>query len=489
LNPLTRFSRAAVFLAVTVALGAASFALADDLPDLGESARADFSPQLERRIGESIMNDIRLHEPSYVDDAEINDYLNWLGGRLVAASANPVGDFYFFAIRDNTVNAFAMFGGFIGINTGTLLTSQSESELAGVVAHEISHVTQNHLARQIAKEKQNSIASLVAMAIGILAARSNSQVAGGVVASAQAGSIQAQLAYSRDFEREADRVGYQTLEKSGFNVRGMSDFFERLQKAGRVYENNAPVYMRSHPMTLERISDMQNRDKNIPYKQVVDSIEFLLVRAKLRAQAGTPREAVNEFEVQLREQKYVSEAAARYSLSYALLRAKDVAGAQREMNALKALKLSSPMISGLAADIRIAAGDLPMAQAIYREALQRYPQSKSLVYGYAEALYAGHQYDQALRFLDAQLQLYLSDFKLYGLQAKAYAAAGKRLQQHRAQAEFYVLQGQLGEAVEQLMLAQRATDGNFYEQSAVDARLRELRKRQAEELKQKKNGG
>jgi predicted Zn-dependent protease len=358
-----------------------------------------------------------------------------------------------------------------------------------VVAHEISHVTQNHLARQIAKEKQNSIASMVAMAVGILAARSNSQVAGGVVASAQAGSIQAQLAYSRDFEREADRVGYQTLDKSGFDVRGMGNFFERLQKAGRVYENNAPVYMRSHPMTVERISDMQNRDKDVPYKQVVDSLEFLLVRAKLRAQAGTPREAVSEFEAQLREQKYASEAAVRYSLSFALLRAKDVDGAQREMNALKALKLSSPMISGLAAEIRIAAGDLPAAQAIYRDALPRYPQSKSLVYGYAEALYAGRQYDQALRFLEAQQQLYLSDFRLYGLQAKAFAASGKYLQQHRAQAEFYVMQGQLGEAVEQLMLAQRASDGNFYEQSAVDARLRELRKQQAEELKQKKNGG
>jgi predicted Zn-dependent protease len=489
LNPLILFARAVLPLAVAASLGAATFVLADDLPDLGESARADFSPQLERKIGERIMNDIRLHEPSYVDDPEINDYLTRFGSRLVAGSSNPGGDFNFFAIRDNTVNAFAMFGGFIGINTGTLLTAQSESELAGVVAHEISHVTQNHLARQIAKEKQNSIASMVAMAVGILAARSNSQVAGGVVASAQAGSIQAQLAYSRDFEREADRVGYQTLDKSGFDVRGMGNFFERLQKAGRVYENNAPVYMRSHPMTVERISDMQNRDKDVPYKQVVDSLEFLLVRAKLRAQAGTPREAVSEFEAQLREQKYASEAAVRYSLSFALLRAKDVDGAQREMNALKALKLSSPMISGLAAEIRIAAGDLPAAQAIYRDALPRYPQSKSLVYGYAEALYAGRQYDQALRFLEAQQQLYLSDFRLYGLQAKAFAASGKYLQQHRAQAEFYVMQGQLGEAVEQLMLAQRASDGNFYEQSAVDARLRELRKQQAEELKQKKNGG
>jgi predicted Zn-dependent protease len=489
---LSRFSviaRSLVFLAVAAGCASISCVWADDLPDLGESARADLSPQLERRIGQSIMNDIRLHEPSYVDDEEINDYLRQFGGRLVAASANPGGDFNFFAIRDNTVNAFAMFGGFIGVNTGTLLTAQSESELAGVVAHEISHVTQSHLARQIAKEKQNSIASMIAMAVGILAARSNSQVAGAAIVSAQAGSVQSQLAYSRDFEREADRVGYQTLEKSGFDVHGMGDFFERLQKAGRVYENNAPVYLRSHPMTLERISDMQNRAHEAPYRQVPDSLDFLLVRSKLRAQAGTAREAVTELETLLNEKKYFSEIATRYGLSYARLRAKDLAGAQREMDALKALKPASALISGLAAEIRVAAGDRPAAQAIYRDAIQRYPRSRALIYGYAEALYGDRQYDQALHFLDAQLQLTPSDFKLYGLQAKTYAALGKRLQQHRTQAEFYVLQGQLIPAVEQLQFAQKAGDGNFYEQSAVDARLRELRKQQLEEAKQKKNNG
>lgn len=486
MNPFLNIPRTLRPLVLAAALGCVSVALADDLPDLGESARADFSPQLERKLGERIMNDIRLHEPSYVDDAEINDYLNSLGNRLVSGSSNPGGEFHFFAIRDNTVNAFAMFGGFIGVNTGTLLTAQSESELAGVIAHEISHVTQSHLARQIAKEKQNSIASMITMAIGILAARSNSQAAGAAIASAQAGSIQSQLAYSRDFEREADRVGYQTLEKSGFDVRGMGDFFERLQKAGRVYENNAPVYLRSHPMTGERISDMQNRAQGAPYRQVLSGIDFQLVRAKLRAQMGTPREAVGEFEAQYRERKYSSEAAVRYSLSYALLRAKDVAGAQREVNALQALKLPSAMVSALAAEIRVAAGDLPAAQAIYRDALQRFPQSRALVYAYAEALHAGNQHEQLLTFIDARLQDSPSDFKLYGLQAKAYAALGKRVQQHRAQAEFHALQGRLGEAVEQLLLAQRAGDGNFYEQSAVDARLRELRKQQAEEAKQKR---
>ena len=481
------------WLVLSVSLFAAivgsSIAIADDLPDLGESARAELSPQMERRIGENIMKEIRQREPSYIDDSDINDYLNSLGRRLVEASANPIGDFSFFAIRDNTINAFAMFGGFIGVNTGTLLTAQSESELAGVVAHEIAHVTQNHLARQIAKEKQNTITSMVAMAIGILAARSNTDIASATIASAQAGVVQSQLAYSRDFEREADRMGYQTLEKSGFDVHGVGDFFERLQKAGRLSDSNAPVYMRSHPLTVERISDMQNRAQSSPYRQVVSSLDFYLVRAKLRAQMGTPREAVSEFETQLREKKYASQAAARYGLVYALMRAKDTTAAQRELDGLLALRVASPIIAGLAGEVKTKAGDFTDAQAIYRDALLRFPQAKSLIYAYAESLYAGRQYDQALVFIEAQLQLYFADSTLYGLQAKTYSAMGKRLQQHRAQAESYLLQGQLGSAVEQLQYAQQETDGNFYEQSAVDARLRELRKLQAEEEKQRKNGG
>ena len=476
------------FLAILLSFSV-SCVSAEDLPDLGESARAELSPQLERKVGEKIMNEIRQREPSYVDDPEINDYLERLGSRLVEASANPTGDFHFFAIRDNTVNAFAMFGGFIGMNTGTILTAQSESELASVLAHEIGHVTQNHLARQIAKSKQNTIPSMIAMAIGILAARSNSNIAAATITSAQAGVVQAQLAFTRDFEREADRLGYQTIEKAGFDVRGMGDFFERLQKAGRLYENNAPVYLRSHPLTLERISDMQNRAQLAPYRQVMSDLDFFLVRAKLRAQMGTPRDAINDFELQLKEKKYASLAAVRYGLATALMRNADAAAAQREIDAIKALKVSSPMIAGLAAQVRVALNDLSGALAIYREALQDFPQAKSLVYGYAESLLSSRQYDQCLQLLEAQLQINFSDFKLYALQAKTYSAQGRRLQQHRAQAESYLLQGQLAQAIEQLQYAQRETDGNFYEQSVVDARLRELRVMQADEDKLRKEGG
>ncbi|WP_228488009.1 M48 family metalloprotease [Rhodocyclus gracilis] len=476
---------AAAMLAVT----APTVLFAEDLPDLGESARADLSPQIERQVGESIMNDIRLNEPTYVDDAEISDYLNHLGGRLVAASPDPGGSFYFFAIRDSSVNAFAMFGGFVGVNTGTILTAQTESELAGVLAHEISHVTQNHLARQISKEKQNSVASMISMAVGILAARSNSQVAGAAIASAQAGAVQAQLAYSRDFEREADRFGYLALEKAGFDVRGMAAFFQRLQMAGRVYENSAPIYLRSHPLTVERISDMQNRAQNAPYRQVVDSVDFQLVRAKLRAQQGTQRDAITEFETQIAERKYSSALAAHYGLARAYLRAKDLAGAQRELDAVKALSkiptTGSPLIYGLAGEIRAAAGDLPGALAAYRDGLQRYPAAHSLIYACAETQFLLRQYDAALRFIDQELQRYPSDFKLYELQAKNYAGQDKRLQQHRSLAEFYALQGQLGQAIEQLLIAQRAGDGNFYEQSVVDARLRELRRQQDDEKKRR----
>ncbi|MDQ5946961.1 MAG: beta-barrel assembly-enhancing protease [Pseudomonadota bacterium] len=478
--------RKALSLLLCTTLATMSPAFGDSLPDLGESARADLSPQLEKKIGESIMNDIRLHEPSYVDDPEINEYLNRLGSRLVAASTSPGADFHFFAIRDSQVNAFAMFGGFIGINTGTILTSQSESELAGVVGHEISHVTQSHLARQISAQKQQSVLGMIAMAIALLAVRSNSQAAGGAIAGSEAAMIQSQLAFSRDFEREADRVGYDILERAGFDPRGMSEFFERLQRSSRVYENNAPVYMRSHPITVERISDMQNRQARAPYKQIRDSLDFQLVRAKLRAQLGSPKEAVSDFETLLRERKFASEAAVRYGLAYSLYRAKKYAQAEQELEMVRRQKSGSAMAESLAGELKASAGDLSAAATIFRDALQRFPLSRALAYGYADTLFSLRSYDKLQAFLDEQLQSYTTDPKLYSLQAKTHAMQGRKLQQHRALAEMYILQGRLVQAIEQLQFAQRAGDGNFYEQSVVDARLRELKKQQAEELKQKK---
>src|ERR1039457_1405174 len=190
-------------------------ALAEGLPDLGDARQVELSPQMERRIGESIMRDMRLHEPDFVDDAEATAYLNALGNRLVANSEDVRQDFEFFLVKDPTLNAFALPGGYIGVHTGLIVAAQSESELAAVLAHEIAHVTQRHMARMASKEGQLSAAMLAAMVLAILAR--NSQAGSAAAAIGQASAITAQIGYTRDFEREADRLGFLTLEKSGFD--------------------------------------------------------------------------------------------------------------------------------------------------------------------------------------------------------------------------------------------------------------------------------
>ena len=459
---------------------------AEGLPDLGDSSSTDLSPQMERRFGESVMREIRYRDPAYVGDAEIQAYLSDLGGRLAAQAPGPRPEFEFFAVRDPTLNAFAMPGGFIGVHTGLILAAQNESELAGVLAHEIAHVTQRHIARMVGQQKTASLASLAAIVVAILAARSNSQVGQAAAAAGQAVGIQSQLNYTRDFEREADRIGMQTLDEAGYDVRGMAAFFGRLQQFGRLYENNAPAYLRTHPLTTERISDMDNRAEQKPYRQVPDSLSFQLVRAKLRAEQGTPAEAVADLQAVVRDRKYASEAAARYGLARAYLRAKDYPAADQELAALRRLAAASPMVENLAGELRLAQGDAAGAVKVYREARQRYPRERALIYGQAEALLAAGRAPEAQQVAGAELRAFPDDPRLWELQARSYAAMGKRALQHRSRAEVYAIQGQLSGAIEQLQIAQKAGDADFYENSAVDARLRELRAAQAEEAKNKR---
>jgi predicted Zn-dependent protease len=455
---------------------------AEGLPDLGESSASDLSPQNERRIGEAIMRDIR-RDTAYVEDAEVLSYLDDLGRRLSANAEDLRQDFEFFAVRDPTLNAFALPGGFIGVHTGLILAAQGESELAGVLSHEIAHVTQRHIARMVGKQGQATLASLAALVVAILAARSNSQMSEAALATGAAVGVQTQLNYTREFEREADRIGMQILEASGLDVQGMASFFERLQQFGRLYENNAPAYLRTHPLTTERIADMENRAASRPARQGVDSLNFQLVRAKLRSELGSPRDAISDFESQMKERKYASPAAARYGLARAYLRARDGAAAQREIGELRKLKAASPMIETLAAETRLAGGDSAGALKIYADARARYPADAALRYGVVDTLISAGRADEARQVAEAALRDRPGDSRLWTLQAKACAALGKRLQQHRAQAEAYALRGQLLAAIEQLQIAQKAGDGDFYEQSAVDARLRELKRQQAEEAK------
>jgi predicted Zn-dependent protease len=471
-----------------IAAACLSFALlapqawAQTLPDLGDASGSLISPALERKIGEQAVQEIR-HDPSYLDDPEITEYVNELGQRLVAATPDAQQGFEFFVLRDNTINAFAMPGGFVGVNTGLLLAAQTESELASVLAHETAHVTQHHLARLIGKQDQMSMPTLAAILVGLLAARSRPDVTQAVITGATAANVQSQLNYTRDFEREADRIGFQRLQAAGFDVSAMPTFFERLQKATRLYENNAPAYLRTHPLTSERIADMQNRAQNAVYKQAPDNIEFYFVRAKLVAEQGRPSEAVAHFDEAVREHRYADEAAARYGLASALLRARDFRRAASEVEAVKKLAGSDPMVDLLSARIRLGEGDATGASSALRSALLRFPNYRPLHYAYVDVLQGMGQHQAALAWLSELVKSYPRDARLYSLQAKSYAASGKRLLQHQALAETYVLQGTLPAAIEQLQLAQKSGDGDFYQLSAVEARLRDLRSQQAEERK------
>ena len=446
---------------------------ADDLPDLGDVSQGTLSPQQERQIGEQSMYQIRA-DKSYLDDTEVNDYLNQLGYQLVANSNDPGQEFDFFALDDSTINAFALPGGFIGVNTGLMLTAQSESELASVLSHEIAHVTQHHLARMMAGQKFDTMAAMAAIAVAILAARSNPDAAQAAIVGVQAGSIQRQLNFTRTYELEADRIGLATLQKSGFDTRAMPLFFERLQKSARLLDNSTPSYLRTHPLTNERIADIASRVQQIPYHLVADNLNFQLVRAKLRAAQSNPQEAVAFFTAALGAQKHGDQTAQRYGLALALLKNGKPALAAQEFSPLNKQVSQNPMIATLAGQIRNAAKKDKGLIAFYRTATQNFPQHRALSYDYAELLLQDKRFDETLKLLNDQVTDHPNDPRLYELQARAYAALDRRQEEHHAVAYAYALRGNLYAAIEQLELAKLAGK-DYYQLSIIESELKQFK--------------
>ncbi|MFO0521229.1 MAG: M48 family metalloprotease [bacterium] len=471
--PTPRFGRVLRACALAVAV-CVPLAGASDLPDLGDVSRGVLSTVQERQLGVEVMREVR-NDRSFMDDAELNAYLANLGYRLASNSPDARIAFEFFVMNDPSINAFALPGGFIGVHTGLMAAAQTESELAAVIAHEIAHVTQGHIARLVANQQQAQIGSIVAMALALLAARSNPQLAQGAIVGAQAAVVQSQLNFTRDMEREADRVGLSILERSGFDVRGMSSFFERLQRATRSFETSAPAYLRTHPMTTERIADALNRIDSLPYRQVPDDPEFQFVRTRLIAMQGAPRDAVGTFEAGLKQGAFINEAAQRFGLVHALMRNRELPRAMKELRSLRAIAPRLPMIDALEGDLLVASGNLKGAAAFYQAALLEHPRYRALVYDHADVLIRLGRPAEALKLASESLQYFPSDHRLYFIQARAYAELGRALSQGRAQAEANVLLGNRALAIEQLQNALKAGDGDFFELSAAESRLRELR--------------
>ena len=462
------------------------------LPDLGEESQAMATPFQERKLGEMVVHQIRS-AGAYLDDPEVNDYLNELGHRLVAAVPEGKQDFEFFAVNDPTINAFALPGGFVAVHTGLILLTQSESELAAVLAHEISHVTQHHYIRTLAAQQRSMLLSLAALALAIAAARSNSsssgQMASAGIAGAQALAIQTQINYTRDHEYEADRIGFQRLDAAGFDVNAMAALMSRMQKATQFSDSGAPSYLRSHPVTYERIAEAQARAFSKPYRQVPDSLDFQLVRALLKSYAGTPQDAVAYFTAALTDRKFNDEVAVRYGLVASQLRAADYKQAKAELAALEKIAPPHPMIEAMAGHVLMEAGDLDKAIERFRAALVRYPNKLQLVYDYPEALLKAGRAREAAAFLDREIPRFPGNGPLHRLAAKAYAELGKKLEQYRHQGEYYAWQGDLKGAVVQFELAAKAGDGDFYQSSVVETRLRALRRELVEQQANARNNG
>jgi predicted Zn-dependent protease len=455
--------------------------MADTLPDLGESSRLYLTDKQEREIARSIMRNI-YSSPYYVADAEVEAYLNDLGRRLAAESTASDRTLTFFAIRDQSINAFALPGGFIGVHTGLIQSSENESELAGVLAHEIAHISQEHLSRMIAQQDRSYLPTLAALAVAVLAARSNANVGSAAIATSQALSMQSQLNFSREHEREADRIGLDILTGAEFDPRGMSSFFNRLQRANRLYDNNAPDYLRTHPLNSQRIADIDSRLEQLPYKQVRDSKEFHFVRARLVAMDGTPDEAVRRFRDQLKNKKWPLEAASRYGLALALARENKFTEAEKEL-ALAIKAGESPMLLTLRAELKARSGDTKQALNFYASAIDRHPQYRPLIYGYLGALILANQPQQAVELALIQINQWPDDARLWKLLARAHASLGHNLASHLAEAEALAAQGKLAAAVEQVNIGLKSGDGDFYELSVAEARRREWQESLTNEAK------
>jgi predicted Zn-dependent protease len=477
----------------------------DNLPALGEASVDELSPAAEQRLGDQIFQEF-LRMGVVHDDPEVTDLLTRQANRLLAASGSlghsqDGRPFRFFLVRDSSINAFALPGGYIGVHTGLITASDRESEVMSVLAHEIGHVTQRHIARMFGQQRQTSAVMIAAAVLAAMAAKGSPDAAMGVLSLGQTVAIREQLAFSRDAEREADRVGLQILAESGFNPTGMSSMFERLSQAGRLYDNNAPAYLRTHPLTTDRIADIQSRLQSDPgimriaqqTATQMNSAGFDWSRAKLTALADTKvdglRTARQRFDVQLNDPKNNSAAQQgpiHFGIAWAALSQRDFTTATQHHQWAEEAAASSglapsvgPLLAFLRLQIAIQSATTPEQKAALRvlagQSVMRYADSRALLRSAAEAYLLGGAIDNAAQTARIVTQQWSWDPQAWALLGRAESMRGKRTAQHAAIAEQYALSGAYAAAIEQLTLARTAADADFITMSKVDARLTTMR--------------
>jgi len=288
-----------------------------NLPDLGTSALQVLPLEKEQAIGEVMMMQIRGGSP-IINDPVLDEYLTTIGRKLVANANDVRFPFSFFWINNSDINAFAFYGGHVGVHTGLIAQADSESQFASVLGHEIAHVTQRHLARRIQQQQDNSAMTIAGMIAGILATIVAPDAGIAIISASQTQSAFSQLTHSRSAEQEADRIGMQTLNNAGFDARASSDFLTKLAAQIR-YKYKPPAFLLTHPLPESRVSDVRLRAEQYPKRRLPASLEFNLAKSRVLARYDNkPENAEALFRKLLRENSY-SNTALNYGLALSLL--------------------------------------------------------------------------------------------------------------------------------------------------------------------------
>lgn len=486
------------------------------LPDLGSSANALVSPQEAQDYGAAMLRQMRSMD-MVVDDAMLDDYINDLGYRLVASSDKPKDHFSFFIVKDSVINAFAAPGGYIAVNSGLIDITNSESELAGVIAHEIGHITQNHLQRAFEASKKD--APLMALVLlGAIAAGAGAHAgdaAGAVLMGGQGLMLQRQINFTRKDEVEADRAGIQTLANAGFDPTAMATFFERMQdtlRAGSGGDRDVPELLQTHPVTLSRISDAKSRAGTLlaeqkqrlaaptlvknqwekstaPIAYVKDPTALVntrsskggldtygLMRERVRVLSGDALQLSTYYASNLERQHGFDTPATRYGYALALLRSGRAAKAVDELRPLLKSYPDSQVLQIAQADATFQAGHRGEALPMYAELNRQSPHNRAIALGYARALTEGGSAadaGQAANMLRPMLDN-AEEPELYRSYARASDKAGDPVRAGEAYADASYLSGRPFDAMEQLKRLLKRPDLDYYARARIQARISDL---------------
>ncbi len=453
------------------------------LPDIGAAGGGTISPRQERALGEAFLRSLR-QQVEIIEDPELQDYLQSLGLRLTASADPQPFEFYFFLINDDAINAFAAPGGFIGVHSGLFTAAQTESELAGVLAHETAHITQRHMARSYEAAGKLSLPTAVALLGAVLLGTQNTEAGLAAMMAVQAGSAQYQIDFTRANEQEADRIGMQILVDSGIAPEGMPDFFRRLLQSSRYAGGRPPEFLSTHPVTTNRIAEAEQRAAGYGAKGVRDRVEFQLAKARLRViTTDNKRRLIEEFKVEpIQAGSQNGAQVQHYGQALALAATGET---QQARNILQNLVRKDPdriAYQSALGRLELRDGNTAKALKIFSDTLKSYPRNRTLTLDYSRALINAGRASEAVTKLNQLAQSQKTpDSATYALLAKAADKAAEPAESHRAMAEYYYLNGQTKAAIEQLTLALRTKDLNFYKTSRLEARLQELRQQVAEE--------